>query len=98
MDFQKTGMMLSRRFFEMNQKMANFMEQGENMLSTWLAGIDQNPLLAGKKFSVVVIAEVIDKFHLEANVFGHCSQRVFNSVFHLVLLRLCFWTWLSIIL
>jgi hypothetical protein len=61
-------MSFSGQAFEMDQIMADFMEQGENMFVSGHAGIDQNPLLARKELAVNIIAEIVNEFHLDAKV------------------------------
>jgi hypothetical protein len=48
--------------------MADFMEQGENMFVSGLAGVDQNPFLTRKEFAMNIIVEVVNEFHLDAKM------------------------------
>src|ERR1039458_7182449 len=67
-DVTKFWMAFSGQAFEMDQVMADFMEQGVNMFVSGFAGIDQNPLLARKELAVNIIAEIVNEFHLDAKV------------------------------
>ena len=67
-DVTKPWMSFPGQAFEMDQIMADFMEQRVNMFVSRLAGIDQNSFLARKEHAVNIIAEVVNEFHLDAKV------------------------------